>query len=127
MTDIEESQDTTEDILKEEPPQKRPYYFQLDVLKAIAIAFVVMDHSLTWEIKGAMGSVFWERLSIPFFLLVMGFNMGLSYKHKGTERLRDFYTRNYFSRRFNRYVFPFINDFRFASLPFFGLDQTPVS
>ncbi|MHA1948421.1 MAG: acyltransferase family protein [Candidatus Thorarchaeota archaeon] len=108
MTDIEESQDTTEDILNEDPPQKRPYYFQLDVLKAIAIAFVVMDHSLTWEIKGAMGSVFWERLSIPFFLLVMGFNMGLSYKHRGTERLRDFYTRNYFSRRFNRYVFPFI-------------------
>ena len=79
MAEIEESQEPEENFIEEEPPAKRPYYFQLDVLKAIAIAFVVMDHSLTWEIKGSLGSIFWERLSIPFFLLVMGFNMGLSY------------------------------------------------
>ncbi len=58
----------------EESIEKRPYYFQLEVLKAIAIAFVVMDHSLTWEIKGAMANVFWERLSIPFFLIVSAAN-----------------------------------------------------
>ena len=38
--------------------KKRPYYFQLDVLKAIAIILVVMDHSLTWEIKESIGSLF---------------------------------------------------------------------
>ncbi|MFW9976059.1 MAG: acyltransferase family protein [Candidatus Thorarchaeota archaeon] len=92
----------------EEKSERRPYYFQLDVLKAIAIAFVVMDHSLTWEIKGAMGSVFWERLSIPFFLIVMGFNMGISFKYRNTRSLRELYSIEYFKRKTKRYVLPFI-------------------
>ena len=108
MAEIEDSQENREDFLEEEPTEKRPYYFQLDVLKAIAIAFVVMDHSLTWEVKGALGNVFWERLSIPFFLLVMGFNLGLSFKHREAESLRDLYTGEYFKRRFKRYVIPFL-------------------
>ncbi|MFX1606827.1 MAG: acyltransferase family protein [Promethearchaeota archaeon] len=91
-----------------EQEKKRPYYFQLDVLKSIAIAFVVLDHSLTWEIKGAMGSVFWERLSIPFFLIVMGFNMGVSFQYRGAHRFRDLYTIDYFKRKLKRYVLPFI-------------------
>lgn len=91
-----------------EQPSERPYYFQLDVLKAIAIAFVVMDHSLTWEIKGAIGSVFWERLSIPFFLIVMGFNMGMSFKYRNERSLRDLYSLDYFKRKIKRYVLPFI-------------------
>lgn len=91
-----------------EPSVKRPYYFQLDVLKAIAIAFVVMDHSLTWEIKGAMGSVFWERLSIPFFLIVMGFNMGISFKYRNVKGLLDLYSLDYFIRKIKRYILPFI-------------------
>ncbi len=86
---------------------KRPYYFQLDALKAIAIAFVIMDHSLTWEIKGAMGSLFWERLSIPFFLIVMGFNMAYSFKYSGASTLRELYSWEYFKRKFKRYVVPF--------------------
>jgi hypothetical protein len=93
---------------QEDPSEKKPYYFQLDVLKAIAIAFVVMDHSLTWEIKGAMGSIFWERLSIPFFLLVMGFNLGVSSKYRNAKSFRDLYSLDYFKRKFKRYVLPFI-------------------
>jgi hypothetical protein len=98
---------TVEEVV-EEPSEKRPYYFQLEVLKTIAIAFVVMDHSLTWEIKGAMANVFWERLSIPFFLIVMGFNMSLSFKHRNAKSLSDLYTLDYFIRKIKRYVFPFI-------------------
>ncbi len=87
--------------------EKRPYFFQLDVLKAIAIAFVVMDHSLTWEVKGLMGSLFWERLSIPFFLMVMGFNMAISFKYSGATSLSELYTWDYFKRKIVRYVLPF--------------------
>ncbi|MHA1614870.1 MAG: acyltransferase family protein [Candidatus Thorarchaeota archaeon] len=86
---------------------KRPYYFQLDALKAIAIAFVIMDHSLTWEIKGAIGSIFWERLSIPFFLIVMGFNMAYSFKYSGAASLQELYSWESFKRKFKRYVIPF--------------------
>ena len=88
--------------------KKRPYYFQLDVLKAIAIAFVVMDHSFTSEVKGPIGNLFWERLSIPFFLMVMGFNMAISLKYSGATSLRDFYTWQYFKRKIVRYVLPFL-------------------
>lgn len=96
------------DEIQVEPSEKRPYYFQLEVLKAIAIAFVVMDHSLTWEIKGAIGSVFWERLSIPFFLIVMGFNMGISFRYRNASRIRDLYSSDYFKRKTKRYVLPFV-------------------
>jgi hypothetical protein len=108
MAEIEVRPEPVDELIVEESPDKRPYFFQLDVLKAIAIAFVVMDHSLTWEIKGALGSIFWERLSIPFFLLVMGFNLGYSFRYRGHKSLRELYSRAYFVRRFNRYVFPFI-------------------
>ncbi len=103
-----EGESITIEEIYEEPAEKRPYYFQLDVLKAIAIAFVVMDHSLTWEIKGAMGSIFWERLSIPFFLIVMGFNLGVSSKYRNARTFRDLYSLDYFKRKIKRYVLPFI-------------------
>ena len=105
-----ESLSTLEEIeveLEQAEEPKRPYYFQLDVLKAIAITFVIMDHSLTWEIKGAMGSLFWERLSIPFFLMVMGFNMAYSFKYSGASTLRELYSWESFKRKFKRYVRPF--------------------
>jgi hypothetical protein len=109
----EESLDQTE------ATGQRPYYFQLDVLKAIAIAFVVMDHSLTWEIKAQIGGIFWERLSIPFFLIVMGFNMSFSFKYRNAETLGNLYSIDYFKRKLVRYVSPFIILW-FASL-FIGL------
>ena len=87
--------------------KEKPYYFQLDVLKAIAIAFVVMDHSLTWEIKGVLGSIFWERLSIPFFLIVMGFNMANSFEYREHKNFKDLYSLDYFRRKLKRYVLPF--------------------
>ena len=109
MTESESltSLDEVEVELDQEVKQDRPYFFQLDVLKAIAIAFVVMDHSLYWDVKGAMGSLFWERLSIPFFLIVMGFNAAYSFKYSGATTLRDLYSREYFKRKIVRYVLPF--------------------
>jgi hypothetical protein len=108
MTEVQTPQEPVREIIEEDVSEERPYYFQLDVLKAIAIVFVIMDHSLTWEIKGSMANLFWERLSIPFFLIVMGFNMGLSFKHRGTKSLRELYTVEYFKRKIVRYVFPFL-------------------
>lgn len=105
LTTIEEIDIELEQTIESE--HKRPYFYQLDVLKAIAIIFVVMDHSLTWEIKGAMGSLFWERLSIPFFLIVMGFNMAYSFKYSGAKTLRELYSWEYFKGKIIRYVLPF--------------------
>jgi hypothetical protein len=106
----------------EQAPERR-YYFQLDVLKAIAIAFVVLDHSLTWDLKHAIGGPFWERTSIPFFLLVMGFNMAYSFRHSGATTLRELYSREYFTRKIKRYVFPFIILYAFSILAGFYFES----
>lgn len=109
MTDAEAVQVLSQEGSEiEKVKEERPYYFQLDVLKAIAIVFVVMDHSLTWAVKGDIGSLFWERLSIPFFLIVMGFNAGMSFKYRNGKDLRSMYSRDYFKRKIVRYVFPFL-------------------
>ncbi|MHA2351274.1 MAG: hypothetical protein ACXADL_16780, partial [Candidatus Thorarchaeota archaeon] len=51
--------------------ESRTNYFQIDILKAIAIALVVLDHSLTWELKHDLLGPFWERTAIPLFLIIM--------------------------------------------------------
>ena len=56
------------------------HYFQVDLLKAFMIAFVVLDHALGYTNKWGMGLELWERLSIPIFLIILGFNMGNSFK-----------------------------------------------
>jgi peptidoglycan/LPS O-acetylase OafA/YrhL len=99
--------DKTEVDMEMEVDHRKPYFFQLDVLKALAIALVVMDHSLTWEVKGAIGSTFWERQAIPIFLIVMGFNMAYSFKYSGATTLGELYSWEYFKSRIVRYVFPF--------------------
>ncbi len=104
--DVSPEESQLQELVDQQPERK--HYFQLDVLKAIAIAFVVLDHSLTWDIKHAIGGPFWERTSIPFFLLVMGFNMALSFKHSGATTLRELYSFEYFRKRIKRYVFPFM-------------------
>ncbi|MFW9799454.1 MAG: acyltransferase [Candidatus Thorarchaeota archaeon] len=88
--------------------EKRFKYWQVDALKAFAIALVVLDHSLTWELKSLVGGVFWERTAIPLFMIIMGFNIGLSFKHKGTTTLRELYSWSYFKSKIERYVLPFL-------------------
>jgi hypothetical protein len=54
-----------------------------------------------------MGVALWERISIPVFLVIMGFNMGFSFKQKGETSLRKLYSWNYFKRKIWRYIIPF--------------------
>ncbi|MFX0055950.1 MAG: acyltransferase family protein [Promethearchaeota archaeon] len=88
--------------------QERVRYWQIDALKAFAIALVVLDHSLTWDLKSLIGGVFWERTAIPIFMIVMGFNIGLSFKNSGATTLRELYSREYFRKKIERYVLPFL-------------------
>ncbi|MFX1263145.1 MAG: acyltransferase family protein [Promethearchaeota archaeon] len=88
--------------------QERVKYWQVDALKAFAIALVVLDHSLTWDLKSLIGGVFWERTAIPIFMIIMGFNIGLSFKNKGATTLRELYSRAYFKNKIERYVLPFL-------------------
>lgn len=105
---LDMSQATEEGPLVITESQKRVKYWQIDALKAFAIALVVMDHSLTWDLKSLIGGVFWERTAIPIFMIVMGFNIGLSFKDSGATTLRELYSRGYFRKKIERYVFPFL-------------------
>jgi len=79
-------------------------FFQIDLLKAAMIFLVIFDHTIPWEIKNEMGVALWERISIPVFLVIMGFNFGRSYKTRG----KDNFGTKYLFRKLSRYLLPFV-------------------
>ncbi|MFX0178176.1 MAG: acyltransferase family protein [Candidatus Hodarchaeota archaeon] len=87
---------------------KNNYYFQVDLLKAFIIIFVISEHALPWDIKNYMAVFLWQRLSIPFFMVILGFNMGLSFKRTDETSLKKLYSWKYFKRKLWRYVFPYL-------------------
>ena len=81
---------------------KRNYHFQVDLLKAIMIIFVISEHALgklPIEIRDVMVVHLWQRLSIPFFVVILGFNMGLSFKRTEKTSLKELYSWNYFKKK----------------------------
>ncbi|MHA2124869.1 MAG: acyltransferase family protein [Promethearchaeota archaeon] len=94
-------------------------YFQVDALKAVMIFLVIFDHMVSWGIKSNIGVTLWERISIPIFLVIMGFNMGKSFQLKGDLSLRELYSWSYFKGKIIRYVIPFLILYAFST--FIGL------
>ncbi len=80
---------------------------QIDILKAIMIFLVIFDHFVAWNIKREIGVSLWERISIPVFLVIMGFNMGLSFQKDGISTLKELYSWKYFKKKILRYLVPF--------------------
>ena len=94
-----------------EEKSKNYYYFQIDLLKAIIIIFVISEHALyklPVEIRDAMVVHLWQRLSIPFFVVILGYNMGLSFKRSGKKSLKKLYSSHYFKKKIWRYGFPYL-------------------
>jgi surface polysaccharide O-acyltransferase-like enzyme len=56
--------------------KKDKNYFQVDILKALMIFLVIFDHTIPWSIKDNLGVSLWERISIPVFMVILGFNFG---------------------------------------------------
>jgi len=97
-----------EEAVQEGLEKKKHQYFQIDALKAAMIFLVIFDHIVTWGVKNEIGAVLWERISIPVFLVIMGFNMGLSFKRSGASTLKELYSKDYFKSKIKRYVIPFL-------------------
>jgi len=87
---------------------QRKHFLQIDAVKVVAIAFVLVDHLLAGGLHDALLASFWERLAMPFFLIVMGFNMGHSFRYTGATTLRELYSLQYFWKKTKRYVLPFV-------------------
>ncbi|MFW9940056.1 MAG: acyltransferase family protein [Candidatus Thorarchaeota archaeon] len=91
-------------------------FFQVDFLKAAMIFLVIFDHMVSWGIKSDIGVALWERISIPVFLVIMGFNMGISFQRKGDLSLKKLYSWSYFKSKILRYIFPFLVLYGFSTL-----------
>jgi hypothetical protein len=83
-------------------------YFQVDIMKTWMIFLVILDHSTTHGFLGQYGSALWERIAIPGFIVVMGFNLGISFNEKGITTLKEAYSKEYFVSRMKRYIIPYI-------------------
>ena len=94
-------------------------FFQVDVLKAAMIFLVIFDHIVSWNIRREIGVTLWERISIPVFLILLGFNMGLSFQRKGDLSLKELYSWSYFKSKIIRYIIPFL--ILYAVSTFIGL------
>ncbi|MHA1897143.1 MAG: acyltransferase family protein [Promethearchaeota archaeon] len=90
--------------------------FQIDFLKAWMIFLVIMDHTFTHHFLFPLYSSFWERISIPVFLVVMGFNFGKSAERSGAFKkkdniipaLKNIYSKKYFDKKIVRFVMPYL-------------------
>ncbi len=100
-------------------PSRNGHLFQIDFLKAVMIFLVIFDHMVSWNIKENIGVALWERISIPVFLVILGFNMGLSFQRKGVSKLKELYSWSYFKEKFKRFVMPFL--ILYAASTFIGL------
>ncbi|MHA1959632.1 MAG: acyltransferase family protein [Candidatus Thorarchaeota archaeon] len=77
-------------------------------MKAFMIALVIFDHTIPWSVMNTLAIQFWERVSVPVFLIIMGFNAGNSFKHRGATSLGDMGTHGYLRRKTTRYLLPFV-------------------
>ncbi len=96
----------TENLI--ENGKKEGNFFQIDLLKAIMIAFVIIDHAIGYTNYRGLGYELWERMSIPVFLIILGFNMGKSFQRQGDQSLKKLYSWNYFEKKLLRFVFPYL-------------------
>ncbi|NVM35187.1 MAG: acyltransferase [Candidatus Lokiarchaeota archaeon] len=101
---------------KEKLEESGKSFFQIDFLKAAMIILVIFDHMVSWGVKSEIGVTLWERISIPVFLVIMGFNMGISFQRKGVSTLKELYSWSYFKSKILRYIVPFLVLYGFSTL-----------
>ena len=86
----------------------RKHFFQIDFLKAWMILLIVLDHSRIYmgpELVKIMGFELWERIAIPVFLIIMGFNIGKSFDKKDDKSLKKLYSWGYFKNKKSWIIF----------------------
>jgi hypothetical protein len=89
-------------------PNKTGGFFQIDFLKAWMIFLVLMDHSFTHAFLKPYLAIFWERIAIPVFMVLLGLNAYLSFSKKKVTKLSDLYTVSYFKKKIERFVLPYM-------------------
>lgn len=90
---------------------KTNHLLQIDILKGLAMIFVIIIHSIVYTDHSKIFKVLAEftiAQAVPIFLVIMGLNLGYSFKRKNYTNLKQIFSKNYFVSRFERLYFPFI-------------------
>ncbi|MHA1453244.1 MAG: acyltransferase family protein [Promethearchaeota archaeon] len=83
-------------------------FWSADFLKVWMIFLVILDHSVPHNITGLFHSVYWERIAIPVFMVVLGFNWGKSLSRKKDQSLKSLYSwEGYWKPKIKRFVVPY--------------------
>jgi hypothetical protein len=83
-------------------------FWSIDFLKVWMMLLVILDHSVPHNILGMFYSVFWERIAIPVFMIIVGFNWGKSLSREKDQSLSNLYSwEGYWKPKIKRFVVPF--------------------
>jgi len=82
-------------------------FLQIDILKGFMIMLVIIDHAIPTSVRADWGHSLWERISIPVFLIIMGFNAANSFKKKDVPLSSFKKFSRYCWQKFKRYIIPF--------------------
>ena len=105
MSEIESIQ-LVDNIQKPEKMKKTNQFLQIDILKGLMIMLVIVDHAIPTDVRSGWGHSLWERISIPVFLIIMGFNAATSFKTKGLPLNSVKSYGMYFLRKMKRFLLP---------------------
>jgi len=94
-------------------------FLQIDILKGLMIMLVIIDHAIPTNVRAQWGHSLWERISIPVFLIIMGFNAANSFKKKDVPLFSFNSFLKYCLRKIKRYLIPFAVLYIISSI--FGL------
>jgi len=94
-------------------------FLQIDILKGFMIMLVIIDHAIPTSVRAEWGHSLWERISIPVFLIIMGFNAANSFKKKDVPLSSFKFFLKYCLRKIKRYLIPFA--FLYLISTIFGL------
>ncbi|SEK94046.1 Surface polysaccharide O-acyltransferase, integral membrane enzyme [Carnobacterium iners] len=98
------------------------YNRTIDVMKGLAILFVIFIHSLTNQTVLDIGGPFYILQAVPLFLVIAGFNNTMSYERHHSETLIDLYQPILLLKKLNRILLPAVLAYLFQLVigPFIG-------
>lgn len=88
--------------------KKDIYFFQIDLIKGLAIISVILAHSLPIYI---LIIVFWQFhifQVVSIFFIAMAITSGISFNFKWFKKNNKYDLKSYFLNRFNRIIVPFM-------------------
>ncbi|WP_034551119.1 acyltransferase family protein [Carnobacterium funditum] len=102
------------------------YNRTIDVVKGLAILFVILIHSLTSETMLTIGGPFYILQAVPLFLIIAGFNNAMSYERHHTQTLIDLYQPTLLLKKLNRILLPAVVAYLVQMIigPFIGKEAT---